>query len=263
MMTTLRRYDAAMIAMVREAKAARDAAGDVDPRADRLYAEVTAQAPAPTVRDGAEDLPRQRGNGTGNGSGAAPSGSEPTDRQWALIARLCGQKLHGVNTDAQVSTFVTSWANGKPVTRWSVSKLIDWLMAMPDSAEYKAARHAGRTARVQEDPAAQHPEVRDGWYAVERPGTGGGNTTVFYRLRTDKRNGRRYLDRQEGQSYTPTRRDERAAALRDIAADPRAAGERYAAELGRCWVCGRTLTNDASRAALIGPECAKKNGGAA
>jgi Family of unknown function (DUF6011) len=36
------------------------------------------------------------------------------------------------------------------------------------------------------------------------------------------------------------------------------ASKRYGRELGNCGRCGRTLTDDASRAAGIGPVCASK-----
>lgn len=45
--------------------------------------------------------------------------------------------------------------------------------------------------------------------------------------------------------------------LAKIAADPKAASVRYGQELGCCGVCGRTLTDAASRAAGIGPICAQ------
>lgn len=45
--------------------------------------------------------------------------------------------------------------------------------------------------------------------------------------------------------------------LAKIAKDPKAASIRYGRELGQCGVCGRTLTDEASRAAGIGPICAQ------
>lgn len=43
-----------------------------------------------------------------------------------------------------------------------------------------------------------------------------------------------------------------------VLADPTAAVARYGLELGVCGVCGRTLTNDESREAGIGPVCREK-----
>jgi hypothetical protein len=47
----------------------------------------------------------------------------------------------------------------------------------------------------------------------------------------------------------------RAAILKAIENDPDA-GPRFGREIGRCYVCGRTLTDESSRAAGIGPICA-------
>lgn len=44
--------------------------------------------------------------------------------------------------------------------------------------------------------------------------------------------------------------------LRRIAEDPKAAMLRFGQEIGQCGHCGRTLTDEASRAAGIGPVCA-------
>jgi hypothetical protein len=52
-------------------------------------------------------------------------------------------------------------------------------------------------------------------------------------------------------------RDERIRILSAIVAvGPLAASQLYGRELGRCGVCGRTLTDETSRAAGIGPVCA-------
>lgn len=48
------------------------------------------------------------------------------------------------------------------------------------------------------------------------------------------------------------------AIVAKIAVDPEAASRRYGQEIGECGVCGRTLTNEDSRAAGIGPICAGK-----
>jgi hypothetical protein len=47
----------------------------------------------------------------------------------------------------------------------------------------------------------------------------------------------------------------RAAVIEAIAADPVAAGKRFADLTSRCCSCGRTLTDDLSKVYGIGPEC--------
>jgi hypothetical protein len=42
-----------------------------------------------------------------------------------------------------------------------------------------------------------------------------------------------------------------------IAAGTATSQKLYATELGQCYVCGRTLTDDTSRAMGIGPTCRK------
>jgi hypothetical protein len=46
-------------------------------------------------------------------------------------------------------------------------------------------------------------------------------------------------------------------AIRD--AGPKVCAERYAELIGRCYVCGRTLTDPDSRARGIGPICMDKS----
>lgn len=48
--------------------------------------------------------------------------------------------------------------------------------------------------------------------------------------------------------------------LAEIVKDEEAAYRLYGTELGRCGVCGRTLTNEESRAYGIGPDCREKMG---
>lgn len=47
---------------------------------------------------------------------------------------------------------------------------------------------------------------------------------------------------------------QKLAILKEIAADPDA-GPRFGREIGACYVCGRTLTDETSRALGIGPVC--------
>jgi hypothetical protein len=55
-------------------------------------------------------------------------------------------------------------------------------------------------------------------------------------------------------------RDEKTRIIHEIAKDPEGAMLRYGRELGHCGHCGRTLTNEESRARGIGPICAGKMG---
>jgi Family of unknown function (DUF6011) len=110
-------------------------------------------------------------------------------------------------------------------------------------------------------------QLPSGGYAVR----GGDDQVVFYRV--EHAGGRwegwvfvvqvvggrapiRVGSARPGQPY----RGQRAAHLEEIARNPRAASELYGRELGVCGVCGRTLTDEESRAAGIGPVCAGRMG---
>lgn len=104
------------------------------------------------------------------------------------------------------------------------------------------------------EPVAAHPDrgmiLRR--YAVD--GFDTGNEVRFYKLRESKR-GRRYLVAQVSDDERMVPWAEALIVARKIAADPTAAMLRYGTELGACGHCGRTLTNDESRALGIGPKC--------
>lgn len=110
---------------------------------------------------------------------------------------------------------------------------------------------------VDAGPAHQAPQVDAGHYAI--PSTGE-NDLVFYRV--DRPTKGTYAGRTfvkmivGGHPDRNVRRSAVAGILERIAADPDAAA-RYGRELGRCCRCNRHLTDETSRSAGIGPECAK------
>jgi hypothetical protein len=91
-------------------------------------------------------------------------------------------------------------------------------------------------------------------YAID--GFDTGNETRFYKLRESKR-GKRYLVAQLSDEERMVPWAEALIVARKITADPMAAMLRYGQEIGSCGHCGRTLTNDESRALGIGPKCRK------
>lgn len=112
------------------------------------------------------------------------------------------------------------------------------------------------------DPLANVPEGR---YAVD----GADGQTIFLRL--DKPTEGRWAGFtfghiQAGDNFHKggmarpggTFQGPLAAAVTKVATDPKAAAIRYGRELGICAVCGRALTDEDSRAAGIGPVCAKR-----
>ena len=114
----------------------------------------------------------------------------------------------------------------------------------------------GVTVRTPYAPVDRFADVDDGYYAVD---TEDGHL-AFYRVSTWRDSNNRKvqvfasdtLHRIQGNAA----RDAILAKIRD--AGPQAAAERFGREIGRCGRCGRTLTDETSRARGIGPDCAGK-----
>lgn len=119
--------------------------------------------------------------------------------------------------------------------------------------------HSGATF-AQADAAVA--KVEPGRYALPRTTPdGSGNMINFFKVFSTRRgNMIRMLVATGGGDYTEVRLSaaHQVAAATHIAEDPMAALQLYGRETATCGRCGRALSNDASRAAGIGPECAKK-----
>ncbi len=98
------------------------------------------------------------------------------------------------------------------------------------------------------------PDVPAGRYAVEHEGV-----LKFYRVDKPTEGrwaGFTFLKVQASDELHPIKNfDYKRTILTEIAIDPKAASERYGQELGHCGICGRTLTDEESRAIGIGPVC--------
>jgi hypothetical protein len=93
------------------------------------------------------------------------------------------------------------------------------------------------------------PDVADGRYAVPK----GDGTLMFYSVKQGKYV--KFVDVWASDARWPIKnRDERKRILQAIWDDPDA-GPRFGREIGRCYVCGRTLTDELSRSLGIGPVC--------
>lgn len=122
------------------------------------------------------------------------------------------------------------------------------------------ARPAARVQPLLGTPKS-HGEsgVPAGRYAIEVDGT-----LKFYvvdRPTEGKWKGYTFVKVQASDDTFPVRnREARTAILAQISDDVEGAMLRYGREIGRCGHCGRTLTNEESRARGIGPVCAGKMG---
>ena len=124
------------------------------------------------------------------------------------------------------------------------------------------ARHAGACPEAPAPAPARParpslPDVPAGLYAIVDPT--GRNDLRFYRV--DRPTEGRWAGYTFLKAVVGGHPDERVAReavagiLAAIAADPEA-GPRYGREIGRCYRCNRHLTDEVSRAAGIGPDCA-------
>lgn len=111
---------------------------------------------------------------------------------------------------------------------------------------------------------AHYPAVQPGYYAVGNPGQ---KTRFFRVVFGDTVNPHRYAGRLfvnpviGGRSGGRVKPAVARAWLAAVIADGVAvARKRFASELGRCTECGRHLTDEPSRYAGYGPDCAKKLG---
>jgi len=108
-----------------------------------------------------------------------------------------------------------------------------------------------------EAPRPEAPSVPAGHYAVRS--LTGNNDLDFFRVdRPDEGRWAGYTFVKRvigGRPDTAVRGATARAALAAIAQDPDKAALAYGLELGRCFVCNRSLTDETSRALGIGPDC--------
>jgi hypothetical protein len=153
----------------------------------------------------------------------------------------------------------------------------DWiprLQALPKRPTGSSSWNAGNGIKVEYeehelDDGSQHRigyivgagehRIPRGRYALDTTGDDHfANDTTFFRVWVGDRGGWAVNVQASDDWHPVTGWPKRIAVLKAIAADPLDALQRYGRELGKCGVCGRTLTNDESRALGIGPVCRTK-----
>jgi hypothetical protein len=160
-----------------------------------------------------------------------------TERQKAFIEKLLVERD---TTSTAYEGWTPEWYRA---TSPMASSVIDFLLTLPVKGASSSAA----------------PTVPAGRYAVE---TEEGHL-AFYRVDCPTEGtwaGRTFVKVQASDELHPVRGAAAASVLRKIAVDPAAASLRYGREIGSCGVCGRTLTDEDSRARGIGPICAEKTG---
>lgn len=108
-------------------------------------------------------------------------------------------------------------------------------------------------------PVTVTETVPSGRYAIQFA-----DSVKFYKVDNvteGKWAGRTFVKHIAGEDEHAVRnQSQRASVLKAIAVDPEHASKLYGREIGSCGVCGRQLTDQASREVGIGPVCREKQG---
>lgn len=152
--------------------------------------------------------------------------------------------------DPELGCKTASWTMGMTEHgKWTTGRegnASAWIAKMIDKV-----RELRKTARVTAPVVAA--QVPDGRYAVVLPGE---DRLRFFKIKNYPRT--TFVDEQASDDLHPVGNARKAGILTAIAVDAQAALVRYGRELGVCGDCGRTLTDDVSRAAGRGPVCRSK-----
>jgi len=165
-----------------------------------------------------------------------------TEKQISFLERLVSERLVDETLAADIA-FELEQPSGP--SKSGTSELIDDLMKLPYT----------RALQTKTGPKQQPlPDVPGGRYAIEKDGV-----VKFYRVdrpSDGKWAGWTFVKVQASDDFYPVKGAGAREVLDSIlAAGTRAASVRYGHELGACGVCGRTLTDEDSRANGIGPIC--------
>lgn len=170
-----------------------------------------------------------------------------TPRQLAYVTDLLADRDLTTETRPKFQDRITQLATEEAratLTREAASALIEYLLTLP---------------KVTRRPAVKPEEVPAGRYAVEV-----NDTLAFIKVERPEEGrwaGYTFVTRQLSDDFVRVSRQQAAVLLEAVrAAGFEEAMTRYGRELGVCGECGRTLTNEESREAGIGPVCRAKNG---
>lgn len=194
-----------------------------------------------------------------------------TEAQFKFVkALLCDKNVTSLpdNYVARITEILKG--EGAPLTKRGASKLIDTLLALPnhetpltpaDGATYNVIEYGDPFAEPTSTPnqaVTVAPSVPEGRYALRS-----GDGIHFYKVDAPTEGrwaGYVFVKLLASDDEIRIGKDRRDKVLAEITLDPKAASILYGHEIGRCGMCGRTLTNAASREAGIGPICASKAG---
>lgn len=164
-----------------------------------------------------------------------------TEKQVAYLRALRdGKNLESLNPEQRVwleDADFTIISKGKCSEIIEKLKELSWKPRETEQPQFKAMWDIG---------------VATGRYAI--PGGDDGKLR-FYSVKRDEERLAVWVDVWASDARYPIRAiPQRIEILKEIKADPDA-GPRFGREIGACYVCGRTLTDETSRALGIGPVC--------
>lgn len=179
-----------------------------------------------------------------------PAADKLTDKQESYLRDLLAKRQLDPERKARALAILDS--ETEYMTRAQARASITWLLTQPRGDQSLAEIW-------NDDPASGFPDVPAGRYAVMD-----GDTLKFYRVDRPTEGrwaGYTFLKVQASDDLYPVKNPgTKRLALEAIAVDPAEASRRYGRELGKCGVCGRTLTDETSRALGIGPVCRDQTG---
>jgi len=168
----------------------------------------------------------------------------PTPKQTAFVRSLLTQR-EGNEEAEKIRGALNVWHREGKLTKKVMSYSIDSLLKIPKNV----APTPVAVVETEGPPAGRYAiENADGelrFYQVDKPTEG-------------RWAGRTFVKVQASDDLHPVKGQAAAAVLAEIAKDPEGASRRYGREIGRCGVCGRTLTDEISRSEGIGPRCKEK-----
>ena len=170
-----------------------------------------------------------------------------TPKQVNYLSKLVSTRVGRALTEEELT-------RAQALTRAAASNLID--------AELERMKDAPNPNRFEH--TAELVSVPAGYYALRDPNGEDEADISFYRVEygrtATKWEGHVFVSRFHGDNLRPVLHLERAEVLERISRDPAAASMLYGERIGKCGVCGKTLTDPESRAQGIGPVCRQKQG---
>lgn len=194
-----------------------------------------------------------------------PKVEGPTEKQVSFMRSLAQQVANTLPSKHSGIPEVVEIELGQEMTKRRASAFIDRLLVLREEAKQEAARATRPKAK---GTGLDLSKLTGGYYAVRTE-----DGVKFFKVDVVREDGNKWdgwvfvraqasddLYRIGSQRPGETYMGKAADALAEIVKDEQAAFALYGHELGKCGVCGRTLTDEESRARGIGPVCAAKVG---